>query len=143
MTQAAVAERLRFFCRALAVAASLGAIAELWLVEHTEGWTQLLPFAMAACIVVSVGVVSFSPTPRVLSVHRALMALMLVGSAYGVYEHVAGNITFAREIRPSAAASEVWMAGLSGGNPAFAAGVLAVAGLLGLAGAYGMQAGDD
>lgn len=142
MSPPPVERRLRLVCRALAVTASLGAIVELWLVDHTGSKLQLLPFGLCAVIVGSVLLVSLGQAHRFLRVHRILMLLVLFGSAYGVYAHVSHNMTFAREIRPSAPSREIWIAGVRGANPLLAAGVLAMAAGLGLAGAYGVATSE-
>lgn len=137
MTPSAVERRLRLFCRVLALAASVGTAIELWLVEHTEGWQQWLPFVLCALVAISVLCLSWRGTLRTIRLHRLLMLLVLIGSAYGVYVHLSHNMTFAREIRPSASSREIWSAGIRGANPLLAAGALAMAAALGLVGSYG------
>jgi hypothetical protein len=64
------------------------------------------------------------------------MFLVIVGSLFGIYQHVSNNIAFEREIQSNATWSQLMWKGLSGANPLLAPGTLAVAGLLSLAGTY-------
>jgi hypothetical protein len=139
MTASPVERRLRSFCRALAVVACSGALTELWLVEHTGSKLQWLPFGLCAVTIASVGLVSVRMTRRVVRGHRLLMVLVVIGGGYGVYVHLSHNMTFYREIQPSASPLAIWSEGLRGANPLLAAGVLAMAGALGLAGTYGWE----
>jgi len=143
MTPSPVEDRLRLLCRAFAVLMSIGAIVELWLVDHTGTLLRLLPFGLSALVVGSVTFVSFRETRRAVRVHRIIMVLVMLGGAYGVYAHVSHNMTFAREIRPSAPMSDIWIAGVRGANPLMAAGVLVMAAALGLTGTYGAARGTN
>ena len=72
MTASPVERRLRSFCRALAVLMSIGAVIELWLVDHTGTFLQLLPFGLCVLVAGSVGFVSFRMTPRITH-HRPIL----------------------------------------------------------------------
>jgi hypothetical protein len=143
MTSSPVEQRLRLFCRMLALIACIGAVIELWLVEHTGSLLQWLPFALAALTATSVLCVSRRSTRGIMRAHQLLMLLVLIGSAFGVYSHFSHNMTFAHEIQTSASTRELWIAGVRGGNPLLAAGVLAMAAALGLAGSYGMNSREE
>ena len=143
MNASPVEQRLRLFCRMLALIACIGAVIELWLVEHTGSVLQWLPFGLAALTAASLVSISLRETRRVLQAHRLLMILILIGSAYGVYAHLDYNMTFARESQPSASTREIWIAGVRGANPLLAAGVLAMAAALGLAASHGLASGKQ
>ena len=64
------------------------------------------------------------------------MAIVFVGSLFGIYEHVEHNLAFALGIRPNAVASEVLMDALRGANPLLAPGILALAAVLALSATY-------
>ena len=76
------------------------------------------------------------PQRGVLLALRGVMILMIAGSLLGIYEHVAGNIAFAQEIRPGTPTGDLLLEGLTGGNPFLAPGMLAVAALIALAATY-------
>jgi hypothetical protein len=64
------------------------------------------------------------------------MVLVALGSLFGIYEHVEGNIGFAREIQPNSPTFQLVMSGLRGANPLLAPGTLAVAAVLALSATY-------
>jgi hypothetical protein len=64
------------------------------------------------------------------------MLVVIVGSLFGIYEHVSNNIAFEREIQPNSTSSHLIWKGLSGANPLLAPGTLTVAALLSLAATY-------
>lgn len=64
------------------------------------------------------------------------MAVVALGGLFGVYEHVAHNMAFEREIRPMADLAEVLWEGLFGASPLLAPGILALGALLALAATY-------
>jgi hypothetical protein len=139
MNGTAVERRLRLTCRALALVMSVGALVELWLVEHTGSVVQLIPFGLCALVAGSVIAVSIRTTPGAVRIHRVIMVGVMVGGAYGMYAHLSDNLTFAREIRPVAPTAEIWLAGLRGANPLLAGGVLVIAAALGTAGTHGAR----
>jgi hypothetical protein len=64
---------------------------------------------------------------------RGAMTLMVMGSGLGLGLHLLNNYQFEQEIRPSAAAVDVFQEALKGANPLLAPGILALAGLLAIA----------
>jgi hypothetical protein len=136
MTDAVVLLRLRQFLLATSAALFVGAVIELWLVGHTEAFVQLLPFGLCALGLVAVLVTLFSPRRIQLLFMRASMGLIVLGSLFGVYEHVVNNIAFQREIHPNATSREVLMGAIGGANPLLAPGILALAAVLALAATY-------
>lgn len=67
-----------------------------------------------------------------------LLALRLViaGAALGCYERIENNLELVREIRPSAALSQIWLQVLRGASPLLAPGILALAATLAIAATY-------
>lgn len=136
MTAAVVLERLRRFLLVLAAFLFGGTVVELGLVNHTEDLVQWIPFVLCGVgllVVVSVLVRPRGPTVKSL---RVWMLLVVVGSLFGVYQHVTNNIAFEREINPTASSSRILRQALGGANPLLAPGMLAVAALLALAATY-------
>jgi hypothetical protein len=133
---AVVLARLRRFLLATSALLLAGTLAELLLVGHTENYTQLIPFALCGLGLLTVAVAFFRPRRGALLALRGAALLAALGSLYGVYEHVAGNLALQREVNPTATGGEVLMGALDGGNPLLAPGVLALAAALALAATY-------
>ena len=136
MTDAVVLSRLRRFLLLTSALLFCGTVLELWLVEHAETAVQLIPFALCGLGVAAVVAALLRPRRATVLALRACMGLALLGSLYGVYEHVAGNIAFQREVAPNATTREVIAGAIGGGNPLLAPGILAVAALLAAAATY-------
>jgi hypothetical protein len=136
MSTAEVLRRLRLFLLVLSTLLFAGTILELYLVNHKHDAIQWLAFIFAGVgLLVTLGVlVRLGPTTVALL--RWSMLLVIVGSVFGVYEHVSNNIAFEREIQPNATLSRLMWRGVAGANPLLAPGTLAIAALLSLAGTY-------
>jgi hypothetical protein len=131
-----IEQRLRTFLLVIAGCICAGTIVELFLLEHTETLVQLAPFVLCGVGALAVAAVLARPRRGTLIVLRLVMGLLLLGSLFGVYEHVEHNLEFELEIRPSATASDVWFEALKGASPLLAPGALALAAALALAGTY-------
>jgi hypothetical protein len=136
MQTTCVEQRLRTFLLVLAGWLCVGTIIELLLVGHTETVVQFIPFALCGVGLAAVGAALLRSRRGTLLGLRAVMAVLLAGSLFGIYEHVEGNLAFALEIRPGAAVSDVWTEALTGAAPLLAPGILALAALLALAATY-------
>jgi len=132
----AILQRLRTFLLWLAVLLSAGALVELWAADHTEEPLQWVPFVLCGLSLIVLAAALLRPQRGVLLALRGVMVLMVLGSLLGIYEHVAGNIAFAQEIRPTTAGFDLLLEGLTGANPLLAPGMLAVAALIALAATY-------
>lgn len=136
MSDLAILQRLRTFLLLLAAGLSAGAIVELWAVEHMEEPIQWLPFVLCGLSLVAILAALLRPQRAALLALRGVMTLLALGSLLGIYEHVAGNIAFAQEIRPNTAGFDLLLEGFTGANPLLAPGMLAVAALIALAATY-------
>lgn len=136
MSVEAVLERLRRFLLGLAGFMAVGTIVELALTKHWDDAVQLLPFALAGLSFLSIVAVLVRPQAATLRLLRWSMVVALMGSLFGVYEHIENNIEFAREIHPNATAMALLWSGLAGGNPLLAPGILAFTAVLALAATY-------
>lgn len=93
MSDQGVLARLRTFLLLLAAGLSAGALVDLlWAAEHTEEPIQWLPFILCGLSLAATLAALLRPQRGVLLALRGIMALMVLGSLLGVYEHVAGNI---------------------------------------------------
>ena len=136
MTDAVVLLRLRRFLLVVSALLLLGTLMELWLVGHTESFVQLIPFALSGLGLILATVVLLHERRSTLLALRVCALLLMLGSLFGVYEHIIGNIAFQTEVNPSAPAREVLVAAMSGGNPLLAPGILALAAVLAIAATY-------
>ena len=136
MSTVEVLRRLRLFLLALSAMLFAGTILELALVNHTEDSIQWLAFVLAGVGLLVTLIVLARRGPGTVSLLRWCMLVVIVGSVFGIYEHVSNNIAFEKEIQPNATLSRLLWKGVAGANPLLAPGTLAVAGLLSLAGTY-------
>ena len=113
-----------------------GTIVELLLAKHYKEPAQLVPFVLCSLGLIMVVAAWRRPRRASLLALRGMMGVLMVGSLLGVYEHLAGNLAFELEMRPSAVWSDVWFQALRGAAPLLAPGVLAVAGVLAIAATY-------
>src|SRR5262245_50270096 len=103
MNAEVVLHRLRQFLLGLVAFVCAATLVELWLTEHTETPTQWIPFVLAGLGLITVTAVLLRPRRVTLLAMRAVMVLLALGSAFGIYEHLVSNIEFEMEIRPTAA----------------------------------------
>lgn len=136
MTDAIVLMRLRRFLLATSALLFTGTIIELWLVGHTESVVQFIPFALCGLGLIIVIVGLLRPHRATLLALRICLGMVVLGSLYGIYEHVVGNIAFQNEIHPNAKTSEVLLGAIGGGNPLLAPATLGLAAVLAIAASY-------
>lgn len=131
-----VEQRLRTFLLSTAGFLCVGTVVELALAKHYEDPTQLIPFVLCGIGLIAVVIALLRPSRTSLWALRGIMAVLMFGSLFGIYEHLESNASFVSEIRPSATTLDVWLGALTGAAPLLAPGILALAGVLALAGTY-------
>ena len=136
MSTAEVLRRLRLFLLVLSSLLFVGTLLELYLVNHKEDAIQWLAFVFAGLGLLVTLAALARRGPKTVLLLRWTMLLVIVGSLFGIYEHVSNNIAFEREIQPNATLSRLLWRGVSGANPLLAPGTLAIAALLSLAATY-------
>jgi hypothetical protein len=136
MTAAEVLRQLRRFLLVLSLLLFGGSLVELWLVDHTKEAIQWLAFVLAGLGAITALLVLLRTSKGTVLVMRICMTFVIVGSLFGIYEHLEGNISFVREIHPDSSTSQLLSKGLRGANPLLAPGMLAVAALLTLSATY-------
>src|ERR671922_2834246 len=99
MTAAEVLRRLRLFLLALASTLFAGAFLELVFVKHTGDAIQWLAFVFSGLGLLVTVIVFAWRGPVTVSLLRWFMLLVIVGSLFGIYEHVSNNVAFEREIQ--------------------------------------------
>src|SRR3954451_15181024 len=125
--------KLRTVRRVLTGLAALlfaGATGELIAVKHYDDKVQLLPFVLCGIGLICLMGAVLHPATRVVTLIRVAMLAIAAGSAFGVWEHLAGNADFYKEIHPHATTSTLVKQALTGRDPLMAPGILAVAALL-------------
>jgi hypothetical protein len=122
--------RLQHFLLILAGVAFGGTVIELLAAKHTEEPVQWIPFVLCGAGIVAVVAALTRPTQRTLTMVRACMALIALGGAFGIYEHIENNAAFYQEVHQNATVSETIIAALTGRNPLLAPGILALAAVL-------------
>jgi hypothetical protein len=143
MSPAEVLRRLRLFLLVLSAALFVGTLIELWLVNHKQDAVQILAFVFCGLGLLSTVGVLIRRSTATIRILRACMLLVVLGSLFGIYEHVTNNIEFEREIHPNSSTRQLLMKGLGGANPLLAPGTLAVAGLLAVAASYKHEVGAE
>ncbi|MDA0634221.1 hypothetical protein OUY22_12410 [Nonomuraea sp. MCN248] len=123
---------------ALTVIAVLGAGFELAVERHWRSATQLVPWAALGLLAVGVLLLLLN---RVSGVVRAIAAVVLAASAFGVFAHVSANMTvgtFSGALDGVSAIGQWWQAFTKsvGDTPPLAPGMLAQAALLLLLATY-------
>jgi hypothetical protein len=128
--------RLRWFLLALAAWMCLASIIELILSKHYKETTQLLPFVLCGLGLVAALAVLFRPSQHSIRALRAVMGVTMLGSLFGIWEHIETNFSFELDMRPGSGIGDVWLPALQGAAPLLAPGILAVAALMAIAATY-------
>lgn len=131
---AVVAEsRLRRFLFVVVIGMCIGTIVELIFQEHYKEKTQLIPFVLCGLGMLSAAAVLFRPQRLTIQIVRGVMVLIIAGSLFGIWEHFETNYDNESEMRPNATITDLVLPTLRGAAPMLAPGMLAIAGVLGLA----------
>jgi hypothetical protein len=136
MTESVVERGLRRFLLLTVLGICLATVIELWLTEHYQEPTQVIPFALCVISLLAVSAVIAHPSRVGILVLRGTMVLLGTGGVLGVGLHLFNNFAFEREIRPNAALVDVIINALRGVNPLLAPGILALAAALAIAATY-------
>lgn len=123
---------LRHAALALAALAALMTPLELVLTKHYTQTAMLVPFALVGLVLLAIAAVLLRPSPPTLRLFQAVMGLLFIGSALGVFFHLRGNLEVALDIDPTLSGLGLFWRVLGGAAPALAPGLLAQVGLLGL-----------
>ncbi len=111
-------------------------LTELYLLEHTEDYWQLLPVVLLGLSLGAILLWVVSPSRSTMRVFQAVMLLFLSSGVLGLYLHYRGNVEFELEMYPSLGGIELIWEALKGATPALAPAAMAHLGLVGLAYSY-------
>jgi len=108
-----------------------GLLAELFLLEHFEGFWQILPGAL-----ISVGLIVmiwfyFSKNEVSKKTARGVMVLMVLSGGIGLWMHYNGNTEFELELHPTVKGFELFWNSMKGATPVLAPGAIVGLGLTG------------
>jgi hypothetical protein len=114
-----------------------GLFAELLLLNHVESATQFVPLVLTAVASLALAIAAVAPSNSAVWTSRAVMALMILSGALGMYLHVKANTEFQLDIDPTlSGAALFWKAIRAKAPPALAPGAMVQLGLIGLAYSY-------
>ena len=111
---------------------SVGTLAELLLIGHTEDWWQIAPLLLLGLVVVASAFQLVRPGHQSRLVVIGVMVAAIVGGLAGHWLHYDGNAEFEREIFPDCEGIELFKESMTGATPVLAPGTMTVIGLLGL-----------
>ena len=127
---------MRPYLRALLLAVLLfnivGILAELFLLDHIEGFWQWTPVVVMIFSVLTVGATLVRSNPLNIFFLKLSMALFILTGSIGVGLHYLGNMEFEREMYPSITGWQLIWESLRGATPVLAPGTMVGLGLLGL-----------
>ena len=86
--------RYRTFLLLVAGFSCVFTVVELWLEEHTGSPTQLIPFILSGLGVAAIAAALVRPQRITVTLLRTVMGATLVGSLFGLYEHIEHNWEF-------------------------------------------------
>ena len=124
---------LRTLLLALVVIGALGLVAELFLLEHYEEWTQWLPLAVLAAVPPASLWLWLRPERIAVHAFRAVMLIAAATGVAGLVLHFAGNRAFELEMDAQTRGWALTWHTLRGATPVLAPGAMIQLGLLGLA----------
>ena len=109
---------------------------ELLVTEHYQDVVQWSPFVFCGLGLMVVIPAILRPTRPVILAVRVVVLILVLGSLFGLYEHIEHNIAFEREIRPAAGTPEIVWEALFGASPLLAPAILGLGAALALAATY-------
>ncbi len=126
MSQTGPNAHLRPGLWAIAAVVCLGTVGDLALLGHYESPPQLVPFALCAVGLVASLVGAFKPSKNGLRFVWLSAGIIVLGAAFGLWEHFEHNYVFESEIRPNAGVRELLTHAIVGASPILAPGALMV-----------------
>jgi len=136
MNSDAILARLRQFLLIIAAGTFVMTVAELIFIGHWNETIQVLPFALCALGLVTVGIFYFRPSRTTITFTRWSLIVIGVCSFIGFYEHLYNNYAFWLEVQPSTSTWDLIVATFNGGIPVLAPGILLLGSVIGLAAIY-------
>ena len=120
------------FILAIFLFSTLGSVAELFLLDHTEGIWQWIPVSLILLSLLVLGWMLGTQSSLSVKVFQGVMVLFMLGGLTGIFLHFSGNMEFELEIYPKLSGLELVWKTLKGATPVLAPGSMIAMGLLGL-----------
>ena len=114
----------------------VGTEAELLLLNHTDGFWQLIPVALNAITLVAIGWYALARSAASIRAIQCIMVVCLISGGVGVVHHFNANVRDAAESNPGLTRREVYLEATEGTTPALAPGTMVQLALIGLAFSY-------
>jgi hypothetical protein len=127
---------LRRVLAAIFLFGSVGAAAELVLLEHTEDAWQNAPLALIGIACAVLVVLSIRPSGIGVRIFQFTMIAFIASGVAGIVLHYRGNVEFELELQPDAAGFGLFWEAMKGATPALAPGTMMLLGALGLTYTY-------
>ena len=108
-----------------------GLLAELLLLDHYEGFWQILPIVLLALSMLVMTWYYLSNNAASRKTVKALMYLLIISGIWGTWLHYSGNTEFELEMRPSIAGFKLFWKSMKGATPVLAPGAIIGLGLTG------------
>ncbi|MCH9647830.1 MAG: hypothetical protein K0U98_06295 [Deltaproteobacteria bacterium] len=124
--------RLRRWLLWIFLGGSLGTTAELFLLDHTEGFWQWTPIVLLGAAVLATLWTQIAGSIWSQRVVSGVLVVVTLSGLVGTFQHYRGNLEFELEIFPSLAGWELFWRTLKGATPTLAPGAMILLGLLGL-----------
>jgi len=124
--------RTRRILLALLLLGITGTGAELLLLEHTDGFWQMLPVCLLGGSLVLLAWHAVHEGSASVRLVQATMILFVISGFVGLAQHFRGNMEFELEMHPGASGFGLVWSTLKGATPALAPGTMIQLGLLGL-----------
>ncbi|MGB1170303.1 MAG: hypothetical protein ACPG4G_09525, partial [Flavobacteriaceae bacterium] len=93
---------------------------ELYLLDHYEDSWQLIPILSVGTTLVTLLILFFKKTTKVVNLFKAVLILTALSGVYGVYLHLQSNFDFEQDMKPTATNFELITDSLSGALPTLA-----------------------
>jgi hypothetical protein len=123
---------MRTYLLVLFLFSLIGSVTELFLLEHTEDFWQLIPFALMLLSVIIIIWNRISQSRSSMVAFRATMVLFILGGLMGIGLHYKGNVEFELEMYPSMKGLDLFWKSIKGATPVLAPGAMTALGFLGL-----------
>ena len=98
----------------------IGSLLELYLLDHYEDSWQLIPILSVGTTLVTLLILFFKKTTKVVNLFKAVLILTALSGVYGVYLHLQSNFEFEQDMKPTATNFELITDSLSGALPTLA-----------------------
>jgi len=92
----------------------------LYLLDHYEDSWQLIPILSVGTTLVTLLILFFKKTTKVVNLFKAVLILTALSGVYGVYLHLQSNFEFEQDMKPTASFWQLITDSLSGALPTLA-----------------------